>query len=116
MNHVNLFGEPVDLGKHQPKKKKATRTRRPTHNGWVVKGACPEEWHKAMSKKSGEEIQPFYDWARHNSKTKASHKPCSTYESALEYKKLAQKSGWLNVHVTELKKGDISQLKEVMPV
>ena len=116
MTYVNLFGEPVDLDKHQPKKKKTLRAKRPTHNGWMVKGASPEEWHKAMSKKTNGEIQPFYDWARHNNNKKVCLKPFSSLESANECEALAEKSGWMHVQIIELKKGDVSQLKEVMPI
>lgn len=113
MNYVNLLGESVATDTPAQKKKKSKREFKPTHSGWVVKGADPREWRKAMEGKAENEIQEWYDWARHNNNKKVVNKPFSSAETANECKKVAESQGWRNVHVVELKRGDVSQLKGV---
>lgn len=129
MIYTNIFGEEVDTTK-----RKATKKRKkdftPSHSGWTVKGASPDEYAKQNHKRNHEienrkranakanavkmsipdVLPPFYEWAKTN-RSKANPKPFSSHASALECKHLAEKSGWLHVEIIELKKGDVSQLQ-----
>ena len=130
MIFVNMFGEPVDPGKHKPKKREA-RAFVPTHSGWVVKGSSPDVYARAVAerehlikaiKRSNADsatkrdvpysLPPFFEWAKSNRNHRPSPKHFASAAVAMDHKRLAEKNGWINVEVVEVKRGDESQLKE----
>lgn len=130
MIFVNMFGDSVDPTKHKPKKRE-TRGFAPTHSGWVVKGSSPDEYArdvayrehliKSIKRENADNntrrdvpdsLPPFFEWAKSNRNHRPSTKHFSSAAVALECKRLAEKNGWINVEVIEVKRGDESQLKD----
>lgn len=120
MNYVNHLGEPVSLDRlsfeasQRPKRQKKEQPES-FHNGWRVQGIPPGELesardlHQREAAFAREQGKQPKDWDQQhwlmNAKRKAVRtKPYEVPAAAEECKRMAEKAGWLQVEIVELKK------------
>lgn len=122
LNFVNFKGEPVALDSSKHAKPKATRPDKGAyHNGWRVIGHAPGAMDEAMTQRlkdiataeresvieRGIKIPPPWNedlWRRNTKKTPIRSKPYEVPQAAHDCKALAERAGWLDVEVVEIKK------------
>lgn len=115
VNYVNYLGEKPHPERHKAKPK-AAREQVSSHKGWRVYGisqkmiADAEEGHERVRKMAeasgGAAIAPW-SLSAYLDKTKprpAHSRPYEIQSSALERMRLAQKAGWVNLEIRELKR------------
>jgi len=122
ISYVNYKGETVELDSSKHAKPKSTRPDKGAyHNGWRVVGHAPGAMEEAMTQrikdiataekeaetKRGIKIPPPWNedlWRRNTKKTAVRSKPYEVPEAAQECKRLAERAGWLDVEIIEIKK------------
>lgn len=117
---VNLLGESLDsvvenAKKKKPAVKRAAQPAKSFHNGWRVTGLPPGSLEAAKASRESDiksaianarKIpQPFDSalWLATAKQKPVRSKPYELVSAAIECKSLAEKAGWLNVQVQELK-------------
>ncbi|MDH0899655.1 hypothetical protein N5C12_09855 [Comamonas aquatica] len=128
LTFVNVFGEQITaarmaemrhIGAEQERRKRAAikADSAMAHKGWRVTGIPPGALEDAMAshqrvlelaaKAGGKPIEPFCrdTWLRKQRRVAVRSKPYSIEQAANDCRDLAIKSGWIEVRVTEIKKG-----------
>lgn len=117
MTFVNIHGQPIDIAALATKK--VSKVKMPTtsvHKGFQPMGYSQEQISEARRKHESDSrletqagrppLEPFsIDGFLRKAKPKKIGKPLSSHDAANVAASLAEKGGWVRVHVVELKKG-----------
>lgn len=129
LTFVNIHGKKItaarmasmkEIGAEQERRKRAAAKAEAiaVHKGWRVTGIPPGALEEAIASHQrvaelaaaagGKAIEPFSReaWLRKQRRVAVRSKPYSIKQAANDCKELAIKSGWIEVRVTEIKKGD----------
>lgn len=108
LDFLNIRGEPIVPVSAPAKPKAKAEPKQEYHKGWVVEGYAPGRVEEAERLARTDRPPRFWEesvWLNAN-KPKRVHRPYETLAAAQECGKLAARSGWTHIRITELAKGD----------
>lgn len=123
LDFVNIDGKPMNIAtataaagkKKRAPAKKTVKPPKSYHNGWRVTGLPPGAMEKAkeahakvvdMAARAGGRLIPAFDpvsWLAGAKLKPVRSKPYEIQSAAMDCKALAEKAGWTNVQINELK-------------